>query len=78
MQQIYSTCHSEIIDSVFSFEPYLSTPYKCVNEYLKRHKMTCEVVHVQAGQCTNLIKNAVWNAMSVDSKFAANKDDADH
>ena len=45
--------------------------------------MICEIVHVQLGQCTNFIGNAVWNTMIVehklvkDGKFAANKDNSD-
>ena len=40
--------------------------------------MICETVHVQVAQCTKFVENVVWNEVSVDGKFARNKDDADN
>ena len=45
--------------------------------------MAREIVHVQAAQCGNQIRNAFWNTMNAehklvkDGKFTGNKDDAE-
>ena len=45
--------------------------------------MIGEIVHVQVGQCTNLIEKDFWNTMNIehkvakDGKFTANNDDGE-